>query len=146
MIRRLGSTLLVLAALTGCSARAPETTVTVDGQTTTVAPAQYCLDGEPQVYSDEPDFTPPVLRVPAGKPIVIEVAEEVADSGWQVQVFDRDLAEQIGQVPVGTVRRFAEITTSDAEPAGYFLVIVQDAGPGCGGFAGAWPIGFVRDG
>lgn len=146
MIHRLAALTLTGFALTGCSADAPEVTVTVAGESATVGPAQYCLDDEPLLYADEPGFAPPVLRVAADEQIVIEVPEEVADSGWQVQIFDLDLAEQLGQVPVGTVRRFDTINTSDAVPAAYFLVIVQDAGAGCDGFSGAWPIGFVREG
>jgi len=56
------------------------------------------------------------------------------------------LEEQLGQVPVGNETVFDGIFTSDARPAAYFLVIVQDAGPECEGLSGAWPIGFVRDG
>ncbi len=87
-----------------------------------------------------------MLRVGSGEQITIEVSEHLAESGWQVQIFDEQLEEQLGQVPVGNETVFDGIFTSDARPAAYFLVIVQDAGPECEGLSGAWPIGFVRDG
>ncbi len=127
----------------GCSSSAPPTvTVSVGLQQEVLAPIQYCLGGEPRFYPDAE--RPPVLRVGPDLPITIEVSDELAESGWQVQIFDEDLAEQIGQVPVGAETGYDRINTSDAEPAAYFLVIVQDAGTDCAGLSGAWPIGFVR--
>lgn len=134
--------------LSGCSSgQPPQVSVTVDEQTVALMPTQYCLDGKPQLYAkQDPSQRPPVLRVPPERPIVIEVPAEVADSGWQVQIFDQDLEQQLGQVPVGTKRRFDTITTSDAVPTAFYLVVVQDAGSGCNGLSGAWPVGFVRVG
>jgi hypothetical protein len=118
-------------------------TVSVGAQSQELSPTQYCLGGEPQFYPDAE--RPPVLRVAPGEPITIEVSEELADSGWQVQIFDDELAEQLGQVPVGNRRVFDDLTTSDARPPAYFLVVVQDAGSDCEGLSGAWPIGFLRE-
>lgn len=135
---------LAVALVAGCSSQPPTVTVTVGAQSQELSPTQYCLDGEPQFYPDAE--RPPVLRVGPAEPITIEVPDEVGESGWQVQIFDDELDEQLGQVPVGNETVFDQITTSDAEPPAYFLVVVQDAGADCAGLSGAWPIGFVRDG
>lgn len=137
---------LTALLLAGCSASPPPTVqLTVGGQSVELLPTQYCLDGKPQLYAkDDPSQRPPVLRVGADQKIAIEVPAAVADSGWQVQIFDQKLDQQLGQVPVGNRREFDTITTSDAVPAAYYLVVVQDAGSGCNGLSGAWPVGFVR--
>ncbi|MBA3417537.1 MAG: DUF2771 family protein [Geodermatophilaceae bacterium] len=133
-----------MAALVGgCSAAPPTVTVTVGAQSRELAPTQLCLDGEPQLYPEAD--RPPVLRVGPGEPIRIEVSEELSESGWQIQIFDDELAEQIGQVPVGNLTVFDELTTSDARPPAYFLIVVQDAGSDCEGLSGAWPIGLLRE-
>lgn len=135
---------LVATLLTaGCSSTPPTVTVSVGSQQEDLAPTQYCLDGEPRFFPDA--GRPPVLRVGPELPITIEVSDELAESGWQVQVFDQELAEQIGEVSVGNQTVYDGIDTSDAEPAAYFLVVVQDAGTDCEGLSGAWPVGFVRD-
>jgi hypothetical protein len=69
----------------------------------------------------------------------------VAQQGWSVQVFDDQLEQKIGEVPVeaGT-RTFDQITGSDVVPAAFYLVVVEDKGTDCGEFSGAWPIGFIR--
>lgn len=132
----------VLAAVTGCSSAAPTVTVSVGGQTQELVATQYCLDGESEIYRDlDP---PPVLRVVGDVPITIDVPDEVAESGWQVQVFDSELEEQIGQVDAGHETTLDRIRTGDAAEPEYYLVVVQDAGPDCDGLSGAWPIGFVR--
>ncbi|MGI8694566.1 MAG: DUF2771 family protein [Geodermatophilaceae bacterium] len=139
-----GAILPVLALLlTGCSSQPATVTVSVGTQSQVLSPTQYCLDGEPRFYPDAE--RPVVLRVAPGEPITIEVSAELAESGWQVQIFDETLEEQIGQVPVGNETVFDDITTSDARPPAYFLVVVQDAGSDCEGLSGAWPIGFVRE-
>lgn len=134
--------LLVGALLSGCSSSAPTVTVTVGGQQQVLDPTQYCLDGESQIYRDR--GPPPVLRVSGDEPISIAVPAAVSDSGWQVQVFDRDLQVQIGKVDAGHASTLDRIRTGDAAAAEYYLVIVQDAGSDCDGLSGAWPIGFVR--
>lgn len=145
MTRVLAAILTLLAlVLMGCSSKPPTVTVRVGEQTQELAPTQYCLDDSAQFYPAAE--RPPVLRVGPGEPITIEVSPELADAGWQVQIFDDKLQQKIGQVPVGNEREFAGISTSDASPTAYFLVIVQDAGSGCEGLSGAWPIGFVREG
>lgn len=136
--------LLALAVLTGCSSAPAAVTVSVGAQSQELSPTQYCLDGDARFYPDaEP---PPVFRVGPGEPITIEVSEELAEAGWQVQIYDEQLDVQLGQVPAGNHTVFSDITTSDAVPSAYFLVIVQNAGSQCEGLSGAWPIGFVRDG
>lgn len=139
-----GAALAVPLLLAGCSSALPQVSVRVGAQSEVLSPTQYCLDGEPRFYPDAE--RPPVLRVGSGEQITIEVSEHLAESGWQVQIFDEQLEEQLGQVPVGNETVFDGIFTSDARPTAYFLVIVQDAGPECEGLSGAWPIGFVRDG
>lgn len=131
----------VLLATSGCSSTAPTVTVTVGVQTEELSPTQYCLDGEPDFAAEQ---RPPVLRVDPDEPIRIDVPDEVAETGWAVQVFDDDLTQQIGRVDAGNATTFDTISTSDARPASYFLVIVQNAGSDCEGLSGAWPIGFVR--
>ncbi|MBA2388913.1 MAG: DUF2771 family protein [Geodermatophilaceae bacterium] len=135
---------VAMMALTSCSSAPPTVTVSAGGQSEVLSPTQYCLDGEAEFYPEAE--RPPVLRVAPDEQITIEVSEGLAESGWQVQVFDEALEEQLGQVPVGNLSVFDGISTSDAQPPAYFLVIVEDAGSGCEGLSGAWPIGFVRDG
>lgn len=142
MIRLVGALLLVVGLLGGCSSEAPTVTVTVAGEQRLLQPTQYCVDGEPQIFRDQDP--PPVLRVAGDQPITIAVPDDVAESGWQVQVFDRDLEEQLGQVDAGNATTLDTIRTGDSEPPEFYLVVVQDAGPDCDGLSGAWPIGFVR--
>jgi hypothetical protein len=138
--------------LTGCgggsgggqaaAATAPTLTVQAGGDPVTVDPTQYCLGGEGQRYQ----VSPPVLEVAPDTSVVLTVSDEVARSGWGVQVFDEKLQERIGEVTVdpGTTM-FTGINTSDAAPASYYLVVVQDSDPeACNGLSGAWPIGFIR--
>lgn len=132
------------AALAGCSGTAPTITVSVAGQEETLDPTQYCLDGESQVFRDLP--APPVLRVAGDQGIRIEVPAEIADSGWQVQVYDSTLATQVGEVDAGNATTFDGIRTGDSAEPEFYLVIVQDAGEDCDGLSGAWPVGFVRTG
>jgi hypothetical protein len=77
--------------------------------------------------------------------ILIEVPDDVAESGWSFQVFDQGLTDEdlIGEVDVGREATY-ELSTSDAVPAAYYIVVVQDSGEGCEGLSGAWPIGFLR--
>jgi len=126
----------------GCSSdSAPTVSVTVGDQQMDVEATQYCLDGEGKRYS----VTPQVLQVEPDTTIVIEVPEEVAESGWSFQVFGQGLQDEdlIGEVDVGKESSY-ELSTSDAVPAAYYIVVVQDSGEGCSGLAGAWPIGFLR--
>jgi hypothetical protein len=132
--------LMLIAA--GCSSdSAPTVSVTVGDQQMDVEATQYCLDGEGKRYS----VTPQVLQVEPDTTIVIEVPEEVAESGWSFQVFGQGLQDEdlIGEVDVGKESSY-ELSTSDAVPAAYYIVVVQDSGEGCSGLAGAWPIGFLR--
>ncbi|MGI8625202.1 MAG: DUF2771 family protein [Geodermatophilaceae bacterium] len=126
----------------GCSSdSAPTVSVTVGDQQMDVEATQYCLDGEGKRYS----VTPQVLQVEPDTTIVIEVPEEVAESGWSFQVFGQGLQDEdlIGEVDVGKESSY-ELSTSDAVPAAYYIVVVQDSREGCSGLAGAWPIGFLR--
>lgn len=132
--------LVLLAA--GCSSEgAPTVSVTVADQQMDVQPTQYCLDGEGRRYS----ITPPILQVDPDMTIRIEVPDEVAEAGWSFQVYGQALGDGdlIGEVDVGREASF-ELSSSDATPPAYYLVIVQDSGAGCDGLAGAWPIGFLR--
>ena len=135
------TTALVLLAA-GCSSdSAPTVAVTVGDQQMDVEATQYCADGEGKRYS----ITPQVLQVDPDTTILIEVPAEVAVSGWSFQVFGQGLADEdlIGEVDVGQEASY-ELSTSDAVPAAYYIVIVQDSGERCEGLAGAWPIGFLR--
>ncbi|MEJ7772688.1 MAG: DUF2771 family protein [Geodermatophilaceae bacterium] len=136
-----GSVSLALLA-SACSAdSAPTVSVSVDDQQMDVEATQYCLDGEGRRYS----VTPQVLQVDPDMTILIEVPDDVAESGWSFQVFDQGLTDDdlIGEVDVGREATY-ELSTSDAVPAAYYIVVVQDSGEGCEGLSGAWPIGFLR--
>jgi len=133
------SLLLVLSA---CSSEAaPTVSVTVGDQHEDVEATQYCLDGEGKRYA----VTPQVLQVEADQTILIVVPDDVAESGWSFQVYEPGLQDEdlIGEIEVGKEASY-ELSTSDAVPAAYYLVVVQDSGELCDGLAGAWPIGFLR--
>lgn len=132
----------LMLTVSGCSSdSAPTVSVTVGDQQMDVEATQYCLDGEGMRFP----VTPQVLQVDPETQILIEVPEEVAESGWSFQVFDQGLTDDdlIGEVDVGQEASY-ELSTSDAVPAAYYIVVVQNSGEGCAGLAGAWPIGFLR--
>jgi hypothetical protein len=137
--------LTALGVLTGCggsAGTAPSLTVQAGGDPITVDPTQYCLDGDGQRYQ----VTPPILEVLPDTTIRLTVSDAVARAGWSVQVFDEKLQEMIGEVPVpdGTTT-FEQITTSDAAPPTFYLVVVEKSDPeACSGLSGAWPVGFIR--
>jgi len=138
-VSALGLTLFVLAA---CSSQPPTVSVTVGSQTEQLVSTQYCLGGKPTF--NQAARRPPVLRVSPDEPIVITVPKPVAQAGWQIQVFDSSLQNEIGQVDAGKATTYDQLSTSDAVPPEFYLVIVQNAGSGCEGLSGAWPIGMVR--
>jgi hypothetical protein len=137
---------LLLVAVAGCSRgdpAPPEVRVQAGSQDVTIRPTQYCLDGEGQRYR----VTPPIIEVSPDTAITLTVPADVAEHGWAVQVFDEKLEQQIGEVDVPPGESvFREIDSSDVVPAAYYLVVVEDKGGGCGGFSGAWPVGFLRAG
>ena len=139
MAGALGLTLFALAA---CSSQPPTVSVTVGSQTEQLVATQYCLGGKPAF--NQAARRPPVLRVSPNEPIVITVPKPVAQAGWQIQVFDSSLQNEIGQVDAGRATTYDQLSTSDAVPPEFYLVIVQNAGSGCEGLSGAWPIGMVR--
>ncbi|WP_243737692.1 DUF2771 family protein [Blastococcus xanthinilyticus] len=132
-----------LAACAGEPATAEDVRVQTGGQDVTARPTQYCLDGEGQRY----ETTPPIVEVSPDTAITLTVPESIAERGWQVQVFDDELQEVIGEVdvPEGT-ETFDGINSSDVAPAAFYLVVVEDAGGECGEFTAAWPVGFLRAG
>ena len=131
------------AAEDGASGSAPPTvTAQAGGDPITVAPTQYCLDGDGQRYQT----SPPILEVTPDTPISLTVSDAVAEAGWSVQVFDEDLQEIIGEVdvPEGEAT-YREVNTSDVVPPTFYLVVVEDSDPdACSGLSGAWPVGFIR--
>jgi hypothetical protein len=138
---------LLLLVLAGCGggepAGPPDVALEVGAQELSVRPVQYCLDGEGQRY----DVTPPIIEVSPDATMALTVPEAVADRGWSVQVFDEQLEQLLGDVDVPDGKRvFEEITTSDVVPPAFYLVVVEDKGGDCGGFSGAWPVGFLRAG
>ena len=149
MRRPTAATLLAVcasAALSACVGAPPapgQVRVQAGGQDVTAQPTQYCLDGEGQRY----DTTPPVVEVSPDTAISLTVPEEIAENGWQVQVFDESLQELIGEVDVPDgAETFAGINSSDVVPPAFYLVVVEDKGGECGEFGAAWPIGFLRAG
>lgn len=132
---------LVMLASACSSDAAPTVSVSVGDQQMDVEATQYCLDGEGKRYS----VTPQVLQVEPDQTILIEVPDPVAESGWSFQVYGQGLGDDdlIGEIDVGEKDSY-ELSTSDAVPAAYYIVIVQDSGDRCEGLAGAWPIGFLR--
>jgi hypothetical protein len=120
----------------------PTVTAQAGGDPITVAPTQYCLDGDGQRYQN----SPPILEVTPETTISLTVSDAVAEAGWSVQVFDQDLQEIIGEVDVPEGQStYQEISTSDVVPPTFYLVVVEDADPdACSGLSGAWPVGFIR--
>ena len=126
----------------GGGTAAPNVTVQAGGDPIPVAPTQYCLDGDGRRYSSRP----PVVEVTPDTTISLTVSDAVAQAGWSVQVFDKDLKEMIGDVdvPAGEAR-YDRITTSDIVPPTFYLVVVEKSDPAaCSGLSGAWPVGFIR--
>ncbi len=142
-----------LALLAGCGGSAsgddrpaedaaPSVSVQAGGDAITVDPTQYCLGGDGQRYQR----SAPILEVLPDTSVSITVPDTVAEAGWSVQVFDEKLQEMIGEVdvPDGTTT-FDQITTSDAAPPTFYLVVVEQSDPeACSGLSGAWPVGFIR--
>jgi len=138
--------LLALALVVGCSSESEgpgQVRVEVGPQDVQLQPTQGCVDGEKVRY----ETSAPVLEVSPDATITLTVPDAVAEQGWSVQVWDDQLAEQLGEVEVPDGEaRFAGISTSDAVPPGYYLVVVEDKGGDCGEWTGAWPVGFIRAG
>lgn len=136
---------LLLVTLAGCGgAAAPaDVRVTVGAQKVQVHPTQACVAGARKLYTN----SRPILEVAPHAQITLAVPDDVARHGWGVQVWDAQLQNKIGVVDVPKGRQtFTGITTSDAVPPAYYLVIVENKGGACGEFSGAWPIGFIRAG
>ncbi len=147
-LRRAAAALLLplVAAVTGCARGddgPAEVRVQVGSQDLSVAPVQYCDDGERRRY----ESTAPILEVSPDAQVSLTVPETVAERGWSVQVFDEHLEEKIGEVAVPEGEDvFTDINTSDVVPPGFYLVVVEDKGGECGEWSGAWMIPFVRAG
>ena len=137
---------LALALLTGCSSDSAgpgRVRVQVGPQDVQLQPSQGCVGGERTRYST----TPPVLEVSPDATITLTVPDAIAEQGWSVQVFDKDLQQEIGEVDVPDGEaRFDGINSSDVVPPGFYLVVVEDKGGDCGEFSAAWPVGFLRAG
>ena len=136
----------VVLLLAGCGSepsRPEDVVVEAGAQRVAASPTQYCVDGAGQRY----DTAPPIIEVSPDTTIRLTVPDAVAERGWSVQVYDEGLQELIGEVDVDAGRAvFDEISTSDVAPPAFYLVVVEDAGEECGGFSGAWPVGFLRAG
>jgi hypothetical protein len=130
------------AAGGGSSTAPPEITVQAGGDKIKAGASQYCLDGEGQKSSRRP----PIVEVLPDTTITLTVPDAVAEAGWSVQVYDKELQEKIGEVDVPDgAAQFDEITTSDVVPPTFYLVVVQHSDPdACSGLSGAWPVGFIR--
>ncbi|WP_232797293.1 DUF2771 domain-containing protein [Blastococcus atacamensis] len=148
-MRRPASALLVLGLAgspAGCAGEpdAPgEVRAQAGSQDVTARPTQFCLDGDRQRY----EVTPPIVEVSPDTTISLTVPGSVAERGWQVQVFDEQLQQVLGEVdvPEGT-ETFTEINSSDVVPPAFYLVVIEDKGGDCGEWTGAWPVGFLRAG
>ena len=136
----------VVLLLAGCGSEpsGPQDVVVEAGpQRVEAAPTQYCVDGEGQRYQT----TPPIIEVSPDTTIRLTVPDVVAERGWSVQVYDDQIQELLGEVPVDAGQAvYEEINTSDVVPPAFYLVVVEDAVEDCEGFSGAWPIGFLRAG
>jgi hypothetical protein len=141
-----GALAVVSLLASACSRTAeapPEVQVTVGAQQVSLRPTQYCLDGSLRRY----DVQPPVIAAPPATRITLTVPGAVAGRGWSVQVFDAQLAQQLGEVPVGKGQAVLDqITTSDPTPPGFYLVAVEARNEACHSLGGAWPVGFLRSG
>ena len=147
MVVSRSAAVLLLLVLAGCGrgqAAAPQDVqVSVGSQKVPVHPTQYCLDGDGKRY----DTTPPIIEVSPDSTIALTVPASVAKRGWSVQVFDEKLEEPIGEVDVPKGNEvYDDINTSDVVPPAFYLVVVEKKGGACGGFSGAWPVGFLRAG
>ena len=136
----------VVLLLAGCGSEpsGPQDVVVEAGpQRVEAAPTQYCVDGEGQRYQT----TPPIIEVSPDTTIRLTVPDVVAERGWSVQVYDDQIQELLGEVPVDAGQAvYEEINTSDVVPPAFYLVVVEDAVEDCEGFSGAWPVGFLRAG
>ena len=145
-MRRPLSALLALALLAGCSSGSdgPGTVrVQVGPQAVDVQPTQGCVDGERTRYNIEA----PILEVSPDATITLTVPDDIARQGWSVQVFDKGLEKQLGDVDVPRrAARFDGINTSDVVPPAFYLVIVENKCGDCGEWSAAWPVGFIRAG
>lgn len=157
---RLGVLVAVILALlltTGCGSSgektkaAPNISVTIDKQTSTIRPAVYCIDDKAKVYGEQNAADP--INVQPGKTISITVPAVVADKTWSVEVWSvssetgKPIPERlIGEVSAGKARTFAKITTSDAVPDRVYLMVTIPRDPKCDaeGASGIWPILIVR--
>lgn len=133
--------------LAGCGGPAasdppPDLRVVAGPQEITARPTQYCAEGQGQAY----EVTPPIVEVSPDTRIELTVPEDVAANGWSVQVFDDQLEEQLGVVPVdpGTTT-YDGISSSDVVPPAFYLVVVEDRHGECL-LTGSWPVGFIRAG
>ena len=149
VVRRTATALLALgltASAASCAGEPPgpgELRVRAGSQDVTARPTQYCLDGEEQRY----EVVPPIVEISPDTTITLTVPDAIAERGWQVQVFDEQLQQVLGEVdvPEGTTT-FTGIDSSDVVPPAFYLVVVEDKGGDCGEWTGAWPVGFLRAG
>jgi hypothetical protein len=146
VVRRPLPALLALALLAGCGSGSDgpgRVRVQVGPQDLDLEPSQGCVDGERTRY----ETRPPVVEVSPAAAITLTVPDAIAEQGWSVQVFDERLEEQLGEVEVPDGEaRFDGISTSDAVPPAFYLVVVEDKGGDCGEWSAAWPVGFLRAG
>ncbi len=135
----------VLLLLAGCGSEpsGPQDVVVEAGpQEVQVPPSQSCVDGERQQFPP----ASPIVEVSPGTTIRLTVPDSVAENGWDVQVYDEQIQERLGIAEVEDGAAVFEVNSSDVVPPAFYLVVVEDADEECGGFSGAWPVGFLRAG
>lgn len=147
---------LALLLVSGCGSSAkattaPDISVTIDHQTSTIPPAVYCIDNKAHVYGSKNEVQP--IQVQPKQAISIKVPAAVADKTWSVQVWSvtsasgKPIPERlIGSVDAGKARDFKKINTSDAVPDRVYLMITIPQDPKCNaeGASGVWPILLIR--
>ncbi|PRZ41126.1 uncharacterized protein DUF2771 [Antricoccus suffuscus] len=147
---------LSLLLVAGCSSSAkattaPDISVTIDHQTSTIPPSVYCIDNKAQVYGAKNEVKP--IQVQPKQSVSISVPAAIADKTWSVQIWSVTTASgkpiperMIGNVDAGKARKFTKINTSDAVPDRVYLMITIPQDPKCNaeGAAGLWPILLIR--
>ncbi|MCA1712000.1 MAG: DUF2771 family protein [Actinobacteria bacterium] len=81
------STAICVVALTGCQQPTPLVSMVSSGNTVHTEATIYCFDGQSAAEQNcrtAQDTAPTVLKVKPGQQVGIDVAKDVADSGWVV--------------------------------------------------------------
>ncbi|MEO6956743.1 MAG: DUF2771 family protein [Antricoccus sp.] len=146
--------LTLMLVLAGCGnsgpVKAPSISVTVKGIETSVPAAVYCIDNKAQLSAKSPE---PIV-VGAQEKVTINVPKAVAARTWSIEVWSVEQntsgkpvpAREIGNIVVGKSTSYDKITTSDAVPNQFYLIVTipQESACNAAANAGLWPILIIR--